>query len=242
MPKANLVKLFGQVCVIAAILLGILFYAVTQGFSWAYYILYAWKDLYIVALVEVFYTYTNTVLSIEKASWIYGFFGAVGSVGGILGNLLVGEFAKKIGSEKTLFYVLPLLLFMALLGYAISWLHGPVARPQENKTDSEPKAIEPSGMAAGKSIFNRGWTWLKETTFIKACKIVVKSEYLLHLAGMIILVQTAMTLIDYEYSHAMIKAFADADERTAVIGRIYALVSIVTLVLKSFIFIIFLHI
>ena len=45
------------------------------------YALYVWKDIYIVVLIEAFYTYTNTVFPIGVARWAYGLFGVLSALG-----------------------------------------------------------------------------------------------------------------------------------------------------------------
>jgi AAA family ATP:ADP antiporter len=173
--------------------------------------LYAWKDLYVVALVEIFYTYTNTVLSIKKASWIYGFFGAIGSIGGLIGNVAVGKIALKYGSERVLIIVVPLLVLMAVLGQITAFIHGPAKKPEP--VSKEVKAAES-----------------RELPLVGAVKVVQKSSYLWLMFFLIIVVQVAMTLIDYEYNHVIEETFANVDKRTEIIGYIYAAVSVTTLI------------
>lgn len=224
LPKADLVKMFGQVCLLCSLLLAALIHCCQYWPDWAYYVLYAWKDLYVVALVEVFYTYTNTVLSVEKASWIYGFFGAIGSIGGLIGNLAVGSIAQTWGSEIALKIVVGMLLVMAILGRVIAFIHGPVTR--HASPAPEEKNDKTSAVAATSS---SAWAKFLDRPFFKACKIVNKSYYLWLMVILICLVQVAMTLIDFEYNDILFKTYADVDRRTAVIGRVYAIVSATTL-------------
>ncbi len=213
LPKADLVKLFGEVCLLAALLFSALIPLCSYVPHHAYYLLYALKDLYVVALVEIFYTYTNTVLSIKKASWIYGFFGAVGSIGAFIGNLAVGKIAVAYTSEMALWLSVPLLLLMGVLGRIIAAIHGPAQKPLAKEEKSAAEANSKKG----------------ELPFISAWKVVNKSSYLWLMFFLIIVVQVAMTLIDYQYNHVIEATFANVDERTAVSGNIYAIASITTL-------------
>ena len=71
-------------------------------------LLYVWKDVYIVVLIEIFWTVANTHYDRKSAPWIYGVFLIMGSLGGMAGNFSVGTIADMIGSERVLWGVLPL--------------------------------------------------------------------------------------------------------------------------------------
>ncbi len=76
----------------------------------AAFALYVWKDVYIVVLVEVFWTFANAHYALETARWIYGMFLASGACGGLVGNFGVGPLAKQIGTLNALWLVVPVLL------------------------------------------------------------------------------------------------------------------------------------
>jgi ATP:ADP antiporter, AAA family len=69
--------------------------------------LYVWKDIYIVVLVEVFWTFANATYRVHVARWIYGVFLASGGAGGLIGNFTVGPIAKQIGTTQALWLVAP---------------------------------------------------------------------------------------------------------------------------------------
>ena len=50
----------------------------------AHYALYVWKDIYIIILVETFWSLANVVFVIKDAKKTYGLFCASGAIGGLL--------------------------------------------------------------------------------------------------------------------------------------------------------------
>ncbi len=92
----------------------------------ASFALYVWKDVYVVLLVEVFWTFANAHYALETARWIYGMFLASGAVGGLVGNFGVGPLAKQIGTLNALWLVVPVLL---VTGGASAFAMRGVVRP-----------------------------------------------------------------------------------------------------------------
>ena len=72
--------------------------------------IYVVKDVYIVVLIEIFWSLANTVFKLDEAKWLYGFFLLMGSVGGLVGNLGGGVLAEAIRTEATLAMVIPCLV------------------------------------------------------------------------------------------------------------------------------------
>ncbi|MDP7114185.1 MAG: Npt1/Npt2 family nucleotide transporter, partial [Myxococcota bacterium] len=118
--RVDLVTLYGAVCVITGGLLALLIVAWTRGVPFTGYALYIWKDIYIVILVEIFYSFANTVFPIRSARWFYGLFGVFGSLGGIVGNLGVGELSKLIGTEHALWTMIPILTVCVLICWVLA--------------------------------------------------------------------------------------------------------------------------
>lgn len=56
------------------------------------YLLFIWKEVYIVVLVHLMIGYSNTYFSLDQKKVLYGPMGALGSIGGILGGVFVSQF------------------------------------------------------------------------------------------------------------------------------------------------------
>lgn len=202
--KVDLLKLIGIVLLVNCVLLTILILASSAKLPGSFYALYIWKDIYIIILVEMFYSYTNSVFPIKIARWAYGFFGVIASMAGIIGNLLVGKLAKDFGTLNSLWLVIPLFIGSWIISIPFLRMAG-IGRPLESK---------------------------KATSFHGAIKSIKDSPYLFLVLLLIILIQVASTLIDFQFNTIVEKAFTDVDIRTAVIGRVYAAVSTGTVVLN----------
>lgn len=117
----GLIRLYGAVAGITVAALAALQLARGAAPAPATFALYVWKDVYIVVLVEIFWTYANASFDLKTARWIYGLFCVMGSLGGMTGNLLVGWLASLVGTEQAIWAVAPML--------ALSWLSGALLAP-----------------------------------------------------------------------------------------------------------------
>ena len=205
--RHDLVTLYGAVCLISAAILSGLVLAWKAQLPGTSYVLYVWKDIYIVVLVEIFYSFANAVFPIQRARWYYGLFGAFGSIGGVSGNLAVGPLAQRVGTDDSLWAVLPALGLSWLLCMVFARVIGArsLMRQVEGSTDSKPPRLG-EGLA-----------------------VLRGSSYLLLMLGLIAVVQVAITLIDYQFNGIVEASFPGTDERTGVIGKVYAAVNAGTL-------------
>ena len=197
----ELLKLYGVAAAVSALVLLLLLGCHRAGLPGVHYLLYTWKDVYIVVLVEIFYSFANTVFPIRTARWVYGLFGAIGAVGGILGNLSVGWLAAEFGTESALWATLPLL--------GITWL-----------------GCIPYSRAAGvgvRAVVAPGARNLKA-----AMKVVGRSRYLVLVLILIAVVQLAITLVDFEFNRVLEQMYPNEDVRTGIIGEVYAVISFIT--------------
>lgn len=170
------------------------------------YLLYAWKDIYVVILVEAFYTLTNSVYRIGTARWLYGLFGAAGACGAIAGNLLVGPLALRYGTLTALMTA-PLLL--VLLAGAAALLGRRLPRRGSPSASSTPPG------------------------FLAAAAVVRRSSYLTMILVVVALVQVVVALVDFQFNTIVQQTFPDTDRRTEVIGQVYGAISVATALLHA---------
>jgi len=122
----DLGKLFAVCAFAACALEAVLLLSIPYAPRLSSFALYVWKDLYIVVLVEVFWTFANAIYKVETARWIYGVFLASGGAGGLIGNFTVGPIAKQIGTTHALWLVAPCFLLTGTASFFA--MHG-VVRP-----------------------------------------------------------------------------------------------------------------
>lgn len=191
----DLLDLLGRVSAISAAALAALVFLHGAGMPGSEYALYIWKDVYIVLVVEIYYSYANSVFPIHTARWVYGLFGALGASGGICGNFLVGWLATTYGTGLALWAVPPTLLVIWL--FCIPF-----------------KRVAGIGAPLAKSYAHGS---VRETV-----RVVRKSSYLALVVLLIAVVQVVITLIDYQYNGVLERAYPAMDFRTGIIGKVYA--------------------
>ncbi len=199
----DLVRIFGAVSALsAALLVAILLGLQVQapGMTWA---LYLWKDMYIVVLIEIFWSFANSTVPEDRAKWWYGLFCVLGSLGGMAGNLGVGFMAQATSTVQSLWAVVPLLAVGGFGGFALARWAG----------------VEGSGPKEKPSLAD-GFSVLKN------------SRALWLLMALIATTQVVITLVDYQFSIAIEQHFPDADVRTAMIGQVYAAIDLVSISLQ----------
>jgi AAA family ATP:ADP antiporter len=197
LSTTDLLRLLGGVCAISAAALFLLIGLERLGTPDIYYALYVWKDVYVVVLVEIYYSYANSVFPIHTARWVYGLFGACGAAGGVIGNLSVGGLAARYGSASVLWFVPPALLAVYLFCLVFSKVAG-VGTPLASE-------------------YRKG-------RMRDALKVVRRSSYLGLILLLIATVQVVATLLDYKYNSVLEAAYPLTDIRTGIIGKVYAFI------------------
>lgn len=195
--KYSILSLYGATSVICGVLLAGLLGLYNAGFVPAIFILYIWKELYMVVLMETYWSYADIVFSVSAARYTYGLAMAMSSLGGVFGNLMVGPLARAIGTKMAL----SSLLFLLLLGFII-------ALCARNLADEKPKTSEEKNIGIGLSTL---WN----------------SRYLVPLGLMICTVQILIGLIDYRFNTMLKENFVNTDMRTDILGQIHAAVNVI---------------
>lgn len=204
--RTDLLRLLGDVSAASAMALAVLLMARAADIPGTYYALYMWKDIYVILLVEIYYSYSDSVFPIKTARWIYGFFGVLASLGSMTGNLLVGSLARQFGTATALWFVPPVLCAIWLFCIPFSRMAG------------------------------IGTSAIKKTargSLAESFRIVRKSSYLILVLALIALVQIVVTLVDFQFNTAVEGAYSNIDQRTAIIGKVYAALSFGTVTLQA---------
>ncbi|MFH1727072.1 MAG: Npt1/Npt2 family nucleotide transporter [Pseudomonadota bacterium] len=207
LPKVRLIQVYGIISALSGVLFAIMIILEKYDFPGIYYILYIWKDIYIIFLVEIFYTFANSVFQIKKARWLYGFFGASGALGAVIANFSIGPVAKLLGTSATLW-----------IGILSLFLMGVLAIPLAKKADAKiPEDFKK-----------------KKANIFEALSIVKKSYYLIFVLLLITTVQLVVTLIDYDFNTIVEALYPVTDIRTGLMGKVYGIVNTLTFVFHAF--------
>jgi AAA family ATP:ADP antiporter len=205
--RSDLLRLFSVIAALSGLTLALLLSARAAGLPAVHYVLYTWKDIYMVVLVEVFYSFANSVFPIRTARWVYGLFGLLSSLGGMAGSALLGLVAHHFGTVAAMWAAAPLLLLLT----GISWPFARLARSGE---------LRDRAREEGHSI-------------LAAIRVVRGSSYLLWLLALVAVIQVMTTLVDYEYFSVMAAAYPQEDQLTVVSSAVYFASNLATIGLNS---------
>lgn len=205
--RLDIVSLFGVACRASGLSLLLILALLQASPKYGAFLLYIWKDIYIIVLVELFWTFANVVFGVRSATSTYGLFCAAGSLGSVLGNVVLSQSAHSFGTKNSLWTLLPLL-------WIISW---GCRRLAHNVPVPDPRVRAEVSAGAG---------------FRHSLQILRNSKILLWLLLLVAVVQAYLTLLDFRFSHAIEMASSNEAERTAIIGNMYAIINAVSFALQ----------
>jgi AAA family ATP:ADP antiporter len=198
----SIASLLSAACV-AAILLA---FNLTEE-SWLIFALCVWKEVYIVVLIEIFWSYADVIFSLHMARKTYGILLAMGSVGGFLVNFSVGPVALSFGTLSAVWLVVPILCFCSALALVCRrWIGDPPPAPTKNEQESWPKT--------------------------SSIQVLLKSHYLVPLLFIVTCVQIVVALVDFDFNRMLQVTYPSVDERTNIIGNIYAIIDLGSVALQ----------
>jgi AAA family ATP:ADP antiporter len=201
----DIVQLFGRACACSAVSLAVLLGLCAMGVPGMVGALYVWKDVYIIVLVELFWTFANVAFASQTASRTYGLFGAAGSLGSVAGSVALGPVAVRIGTLGSLWTLLPMLGIIAWGCHTLA-RHVPIPEPGHR---------------------SRQGVRLRD-----GLAVLRNSPYLVALVALVAIVQAIITLTDFRFSRAIEVGFAEEEARTWALGNINAVINTLSLVLQ----------
>jgi len=187
----------GQILVGANAIIGVLLvvlwslsYAKLPG---APFVLYVWKDTYVVVLTELFWSFANSKFQLKSARFLYGAFCASGALGGVAGAWVSAALADGVGNLYSPPFVLPTFVICALIGVALQRTGDVEQLPEDRRTSSFKDGVE----------------------------VLRKSDYLVALLVVICLIQVVVNLVDYQFNVFSEQEFPHADERQKMVSMVY---------------------
>ncbi|MCP4805397.1 MAG: hypothetical protein GY884_08615 [Proteobacteria bacterium] len=157
---------------------------------------YVWKDVYIVVLVEAFWSIANQLFDRKSARRMYGLFCAAGSIGGIAGARLLRWGTAEWGTEDAIWLVVPLLVAGSVLAVVLG-------------------AATPIPAPAGKNRVDLG----------QGISLLRGSSYLALLLLLVLFGQLLMNLLDYQFQDIAAQAYPETDARTMAVSKVYETIS-----------------
>lgn len=205
--RHSLLKLLGFTAVVSSLLMVVLLGFYVFQIPGSVYMLYVWREVYMVLLVEIFWSLADSLFSIKTARKSYGLILAIGTIGGIVTNQLVGFVSVSYGSQTALLGVIPCLCMCALLTWGFSKNLG------------------------GQAVFVKK---AQKTFGSQSLTVVRNSKYLVPLLFLIAIVQIAVSLIDIQFAGILESTYTDVDVRTGIIGKIHSITDVIAIFLQFF--------
>lgn len=173
---------------------------------------FIWVSVYNLFVVSVFWSFMADVFSAPQGRRLFAFIAAGGSAGAILGPLIAGVLAPRIGTVG----LLP--ISAALLGVALVCVTG-LRRWAQQGGDAD-QGADRAGLG--------GSVW-------EGVRRITQSRYLLGIAGFILLYTTLSTFLYFQQADLVSRLFEDDDRRTSVFAAIDFGTNAVTVALQLFV-------
>ena len=174
------------------------------GVKWITPVLFLLKELYIVLLIEQYWSYINSSLSSTSAKRVNGPVTGIAGLGGAIGGTLVGATAGEYGAETMVLFAAIACLPAALIANAGYLLFG------------EPVMPKPTAKSD-----RMGWHLFKE------------NPTLAYLLGIVLASQVVSAVLDYKFQGLLSTRFAgDSNAETAFQGWFFGTLNTSVLVFQ----------
>ncbi|MGD2170390.1 MAG: Npt1/Npt2 family nucleotide transporter [Chlamydiota bacterium] len=162
------------------------------------------KDIYILFMFKQMWSLIHATIPKERAKYIYGIIFGMGGIGSIFGSTIPSFLSVGLGAEKLFFFSAPIYLLAAFFYWKAylksSFQHEPAL------TDKPFKNI------STKELFQS----------------VKNSKYLVGILSLVIFMQLAISLTDYQFNQYLELNISGKDLRTQYCGRLFGLTNIIT--------------
>jgi len=182
------------------------------------FILYIWKDIYILLMFQQLWSIIHLMTKMSRAKYLYGLCFGFGGLGTVFGSLLPGFFAMKMGSEPLLFFTAPIYALFIAAYYFFLKYSGFLSSPEKTQQLSMLKK-DPSGG------FSLVWT----------------SRKLKFILLIVILMQVSSALVDYQFQYFTKESIPDQNLRTQFYGRLWTMMGCINLFLQFVVSFVLVH-
>ena len=194
-----------------------IFYLLLQGTTgvqniWVGRFFYIWTAIFNLFVVSVFWGFMADTFSSSQGRRLFGFIGAGGTLGGILGSGITAALAQKLGPFALLF------VSIFLLEIGVQSMQG-LSRLSESFRDRQ-GAISNAAPIGGKV-----WSGLTH---------VWQSPYLLGICAYMLLFTVLSTFLYFAQADIIGRAFTNRAARTSLFAQIDLWVNVLTLVTQLF--------
>ena len=177
----------------------------TTDVTWVKLTFFYYVDAYTTIMVTIFWTYVNDIHDAKSAKRVYGFIGAGGLLGGILGSLISGWASGALGNQ--------IILVSALLILPISVLVRLIEKGLK----------EQFGEDEGKLAVCRNEEHQKKkmSVFTEGIAAVLKSKYLFNILLIVGIYEVISAIIDYQFNVSASAAFDSVLALSSFQGKVF---------------------
>lgn len=187
--REKLIYFFSAFCIVAMLAIASALSIPSTGLYWVFYF---FGDLFSTIMVASFFVFLNDSVTPEKAKRLYGLIGFGGVLGGAFSTTILRGLQKAqiMSNEQFLVICAGLTALIALLAFCASVSFDPIERSlEDDKSQEEAKKLRSSK---------------KSSAAIEGGKLVFNSRYLLSIALIVGLYEMASTILDFQFSSAII--------------------------------------
>ena len=178
-------------------------------------VFYIWTSVYNLFITSVFWCFMADTFRSEQAKRLFGFIGVGGTLGSITGSTLCASLAERIGVVNLFLVSLVLLEVAAMV----------VLRFPPPPRDSAVAQVEDADRAETGRIGGSVWAGITS---------LLRSPYLLGIAGFQILYTIGSTFLYFEQAGIVRTTFASAEARTVALAHIEQAVQTLTVITQIF--------
>ncbi len=200
-----LFQLFNVTVLLSVAIFFLGLYLLSLQWYLAAYLLFIWKEAYIVLLVHMIFAVANASLRLEEAKVFYGPLGALGSLGGIAGGIVTGWLTYYFSTETILAIGVIFIVLSAAAFYGARGLFETKV-PIRESTAPPPASPLLSLNGVGKYV-------------MLLCFVVAISQFVINLAN-------------FKFDVLFAALVPDKDLKTRYLGHLYTLVNTVGLLLQ----------
>lgn len=165
--------------------------------NWIKIVFFYYVDTYITVMVVLFWSYLNDVFKAGEAKKYYGFIGAGGLVGGIVGSSISGWASNLLGDNIILvaaLFMVPIVVIVGIL-----------------EQDAPPSDM--SVVCAKKEGDSMG------TVLSEGVVTVLRSKYLMSVVAIVGIYEIISTIIDYQFNASSALAFSSRADMAGFQGK-----------------------
>jgi len=183
-------------------------FAMRSNPKWLSLVFYAWSDVYILILVEQFWSISNTLFDKQTAKKYYGLFLGSASIGAMLGNAMVAKLAEPVGSHNMIFLSS---ISLTIFVICIALLYRSITQHAEFKDCFK---IEKD---------------LAESSFVGGASLVFKNRYISIIAFLTLATQLYINSSYFLYNTRLAETVDVLDKQSALYGEIFFIIQLVTI-------------